>query len=101
MDLLKTAIERDRIFVTKKVRQYTEESDEEGYFDKAPEEDEAVEIEVTPAAAETSKKQKKGVQFTPVPVAIDEPEEQAEFPEELPNQFGFAGFGKFAVDDRT
>ena len=56
MDLLKTAIERDRIFVTKRVRQDTEESDEEGYFDKAPEEDEANEIEDTPAAADTSKK---------------------------------------------
>ena len=67
MDLLKTAIERDRIFITKKVRQDTEESDEEGYFDKAPEEEEAMEIEATPA--DTSKKQKKAVQFTPIAMA--------------------------------
>lgn len=37
-DLLETAIDRDRIFLTKHIRDDTEESDEEqeGYFDNVP-----------------------------------------------------------------
>ena len=90
----KTAVERERIFITKKVRHDTEESDEEGYFDKAVDGEAEVE-EYT-----NEKKMPTTVQFKPVPFDIEE-EEQAEFPEELPNQFGFGGFQKMGKDDRT
>jgi hypothetical protein len=86
--------------VIKKVRQDTEESDEEGYFEKI---DPAEEVEVDeekPSATKGKATKKKGVQFTPVPLAVEE-EEQAEFPEELPNQFGFNSFAKFGGDART
>ena len=37
LDLEKCAVERDRVFLTKKIREDTDESDEDALFDKAPE----------------------------------------------------------------
>lgn len=98
MDLLKTALERDRIFLTKKVRQDTEESDDDGYFEKAPEDQEL--IQEMPEKRSGAKDKKKAVEFTVTPVPVEE-EEQVEFPDELPNQFGFANFAKMGQDDRA
>jgi hypothetical protein len=72
-DLQKTAVERERIFVTRNVRHDTEESDEEGYFDKVPAEEAEVEDE-KPTAGKPSKK--KGVQFNSAPVVLEEEEEE-------------------------
>jgi hypothetical protein len=71
-DLQKTAVERDRIFIIKKVREDTEESDDEGYFEKDVEEAEIEDEKPTATSGKVTKK--KGVQLTPVPVAIEEEE---------------------------
>lgn len=67
-DLQKTALERDRIFVLNKIREDTEESDEEGYFDKAaPEEDPVEDEKKTPAGKKADAKKAKKEAAKPKP----------------------------------
>lgn len=84
-DLEKTALERERIFRTQQIREETEESDDDGLFREQEEEDAPEPEEAAPV-----KKSKKRAK---VPRENEEPEqEQAEFPEELPLDFGMMKF---------
>jgi len=90
MDLQKCAVERDRIFVLSNIREDTEESDEEGYFDKLPEGE--IQTEPTPAKNQdvSSKPEtktaviKNPVKSKFVKVEAEDDSEEPEFPEEMP-----------------
>lgn len=78
-------MERERIFRTQQIREETEESDDDGLFREQVEEDAPEPEEAAPV-----KKRKKRAK---VPRENEEPEqEQAEFPEELPLDFGMMKF---------
>jgi len=101
-DLTKAALERERVFKLSKVRVDTVDSEEEGYFDKdAPDEEKEPEQEkiLKTSNLKTAKNDKAAV-AKPVVARPkfnveeeDNDQEEAEFPDELPNQFGFAKFG--------
>ena len=110
-DLKRVALERDRIFVPSKVIDDAEKSDEDALFD--PADDEAP----TPApiakqaslAKQTSISKQATIKETAKPMVSPKPVKRsrmqkdssdeensqglAEFPEELPENFGFAKFG--------
>lgn len=103
------AIERDRIFVPNKVIDDAEKSDEDALFDPADEEaPPAPAAAKPPLAKQTTLTKQATIKETPLPekptkrhggrMPKDSSDEensqgQAEFPDELPDNFGFAKFG--------
>ena len=88
-DLEKTALERERIFRLRNIRQETVESDDDTFFDKAVEDEKPV-VETALVPDTTIVKKEKRSKM-PKEEEEDE-EEQAEFPDELPAGFGMMKF---------
>lgn len=88
-DLEKTALERERIFRLRNIREETVESDEENFFDKAPIEEEKPSTQIVEDVLKPKKEKKRKL---PVEEIDDLDQEQAEFPEELPAGFGMMKF---------
>jgi len=89
-DLEKTALERERIFRLKNIREETVESDDDTFFDKAPLEDEKPSTEIVQEV--TKPKKEKRPKLPAEELGDDLDQEQAEFPEELPANFGMMKF---------
>merc|ERR1712127_655538 len=79
-DLEKTALERERIFRLKNIREETVESDDDTFFDKVQPEDEKPSTEIVQEVQKAKKEKRPKI---PDDELLDDDQEQAEFPDEL------------------